>query len=253
MRARLLDLGDVSAVRSQSVYHAVTAAMGPEDDPALILARPASAVVSVGSFKGAMPDLDFCWARRLPVVWRHDGGETNVVDGNRLCFQLAMPRVRGFELGLPRDLVGRFKRLAQTSIDAYRRLGIETVLLPVNRLAVDGRTIGRIELSEIGHGICAAAAMVFEFDFELLAGVLRTTAAEIENSTTSIRRQLAEAPGSGLPGLEAIAEAVVAASESCFGLELIPSLPTPEEMEGIYEWDEILLSQVGSRRQRLSA
>jgi lipoate-protein ligase A len=248
MRARLLDLGDVSAVRSQSVYHAVTAAMGPEDAPALILVRPASAGVSVGSFKGAMPDLDFCRARRLPVAWRHDGGETNVVDGNRLCFQLAMPRERAFELGLPRDLVGRFKRLAQTSIDAYRRLGIAAVLLPVNRLAVDGRTIGRIELTEIGQGICAAAAMVFEFDFELLAGVLRTTAAAIENSTTSIRRQLAEPPG-----LEAIAEAVVAASESCFGLELIPSLPTPEEMEGIYEWDEILQSKVGSRRQRLSA
>jgi len=34
-RARLLDLGETSAVRSQSVYHAITATLGPEDDPAL--------------------------------------------------------------------------------------------------------------------------------------------------------------------------------------------------------------------------
>ncbi len=47
MRTRLLDLGDVGAVRSQSIYHAVTAAMHPDDDPALILLRPASPCVSV--------------------------------------------------------------------------------------------------------------------------------------------------------------------------------------------------------------
>ena len=261
--ARLLDLGDTSAVRSQSVYHAVTATMEPEDDPALILVRPATPGVAVGAFKGSMPDLDFCSARRLPVIWRHDGSGTNVLDEDRLCFQLAVPRERTFELGLPRDPVGRLERLARAPIDAYRRLGIDVAFRPVNRLEVGGRAIGCIELAEIGEGVCAAGAMVFDFDPELLAGVLRADVAEIEASRTSIRRELAEGPGSGLPGsglpgsglpgVESIAEAVVAAWETCFGLELVPSLPTPEEMDAIYEWDERLVTNRGPQRQRLSA
>ncbi len=253
MRARLLDLGDVSAVRSQSVYHAVTAGMEPEDDPVLILVRPVTTAVAIGSFKGSMPDLDFCAARRLPVIWRHDGSGTNVLDENRLCFQLAVSRERSYELGLPRDPAVRFERLAGASVEAYRRLGIDAAFRPFNHVHVGELLIGCIDLAEIGQGICAATAMIFDFNPELLAGVQRTSIAEIESTRTSIRRQLADAPGSVLPDLPAIAEAVVAAWESCFDLELVPSLPTPEEMEAVHEWDERLVSNRGPGRQRLSA
>ena len=41
--------------------------------------------------------------------------------------------------------------------------------------------------------------LVFDFDPEILGGVLRAGVAEIESTTTSIRRELAEPPGSGLP------------------------------------------------------
>lgn len=43
-----------------------------------------------------------------------------------------------------------------------------------------------------------------------------------------------------------LAERLLASLESHFSLELFPSLPTPEELEAIYTWDErLLIDSVG--------
>ena len=39
----------------------------------------------------------------------------------------------------------------------------------------------------------------------------------------------------------AVAEALAGVIESQLGVELVPSMPTPDEMDAIYEWDERLV------------
>jgi hypothetical protein len=82
--------------------------------------------------------------------------------------------------------------------------------------------------------------MVYDFDAELIEQALRQDAGAL----TCLRRELAEPPG-----VEEIAEALFAAVESHLGLEPVPSMPTPDEMDAIYEWDERLIADhAGSNR-----
>lgn len=122
MRGRLLDMGELGALRAQSVWRAVASSMRPAADPALVLS----------------------------------------VVGARLRLDLVLPR--------------------------------DSELRDLPHLA-------RFERSAIGEALCFA--------------------------------------GSATPDR---AEAVVSALESECGLELIPSLPTPEELQALYDWDRRLSS-----------
>ncbi len=51
MRARLLDLGEVGPVRSQSAYHAVLGGIGRDDDAVLLIVRPSAPLVSIGELE----------------------------------------------------------------------------------------------------------------------------------------------------------------------------------------------------------
>ncbi len=79
MKVRLLDMGMVSPLRSQSIYHGITATMTPGADPAILLCRPKSTYVSIGYFQeaGMEVDLAFCDENNIPVYtvnscWFHN-------------------------------------------------------------------------------------------------------------------------------------------------------------------------------------
>ncbi len=122
MRGRLLDMGQLGALRSQTVWRAVASSMGAGGDPALVLSQV----------------------------------------GSELQFHLLLPR--GSSLAALPHLAG-------------------------------------LERSAIGDALCFT--------------------------------------GTAAP---AKAEAVVSAIESQCGLELVPSMPTPDELQAVYEWDRKLSS-----------
>ena len=230
MRARLLDLGQVGAVRSQSVYHAVAAAMGAGDDAVVILSRPAAAFVSVAD-AAAEVDADFCRRRDVPILRRWIGGGAALHDPNQILVQVVVPAARAGELGLPVDAGGRDGALARPLVEAYRSLGLAAGFRPPWTVDVEdgGGRLGSLASGEIGAALCFAGGLVCDLD-PALAGAVRSSA------TTSIAAETG-AP----PPLADAAEALIAALESCFGLELIPSMPTPAEMDAIYDWDRRLI------------
>ena len=236
MRARLLDLGQVGAVRSQSVYHAVAAAMGAGDDAVVILSRPAAAFVSAAEGTAEEVDADFCRRRDLPVLRRRIGGGAALGDPNQILFQLVVPAARAGELGLPADAGGRDGALARPLVEAYRSLGLAAEFRPPWTVDVEdgGGRLGSLASGEIGAALCFAGGLVCDLD-PALAGAVRSSA------TTSIAAETG-AP----PPLADAAEALIAALESCFGLELIPSMPTPAEMDAIYDWDRRLIGDGGA-------
>lgn len=249
MRARLLDMGEVSALRSQSIFHAVAAGTAVEDDPALLLARPAAAYLALGEGapgEGRVTvgvDLAHCRENRIPVVRSFLGGAPLVIDENHLLFALALPTARAGELDLDGAPQRRNARFAEILVAAYAALGIEVAFFPFDELLAGGRRIGWMAAAELGDGLCLVAGLPFAIDRPLISRLLGVDA----GGYTSVHGELAPQsgdPGSSAPGelpdLAAMAEALIGAAEAALGLELIPSMPTPGELDAIFDWDRRL-------------
>ncbi|MDH4224319.1 MAG: lipoate--protein ligase family protein [Deltaproteobacteria bacterium] len=247
MKARLLDMGTLKPVRSQSVFHAVTSVMEPDSDPVISLIRPSGTYVSVGYFQETEKevDLEFCGHNHIPVFRRQVGGGAVLLDGGQLFFHVCVPVARAREFGLPDRLQDRFAYLAAPAIAAYRALGVEAAFRPINDIQVRGKKIGGTGVGEINNGLVFAGSMMLDFDTRLMARVLKVPNEKMRDKITetldgymtTLTRELG-AP----PEMKSVAEALISAFESHFGLELVPSALTPLEMEAMEEWDATLQS-----------
>ena len=238
MRARLLDMGDVGAVRSQSLYHAVAAAAGQEDDPAIVLSSPKSSCVSVGLDQDPerAVDLDFCRRSELAVLGRPTGGGSTVLDSSHLLVCLVIPVARAESLGLAGAKGARLARLATVPVAAYRALGVEAVFV-IDEVRSGDRRLGRTGVGEIGGCFCFLHFTPFDYDYALAAQALSgETEAGIRERETTLYREMGAVPRPAV-----VAEALVEAAESILGFELVPSMPTPDELEAIFDWDRRLV------------
>jgi len=85
MRVRLLDLGAVPYLESQTIYHAVAHAMDEGDPDTISLMTPDRPYVCIG-FHQEMDkeiDLDYCRAQAIPVLRREVGGGAVYLDGGQ--------------------------------------------------------------------------------------------------------------------------------------------------------------------------
>jgi lipoate-protein ligase A len=236
-------MGEVGSVRSFGIPHAVAGSMGPDSDPALILLRPASAVVSVDQTAQADAEVDlaFCAAQQIPVARRRGGLGAILVDPNHLLFALAFPRSRTEELGLPRKIEGLYEQLTEVLVSVHRALDLEASFRAPNLVEVNGSRIAETTLLDLGEGLCWLGSLTLSLDEELREKVLR---GRIEESVTSLEREL------GRPAdLAKVAEELVGALETQAGFELIPSMPMPHEMDAIYQWDLRLAGSTDPVRQ----
>lgn len=219
MRARLLDLGEVGPVRSQSAYHAVLARIADDDDPVVFLVRPAGALLSIGD-AGTTPGED---TSELPRVRRLIGGPTQTLDENDLLIQIVFPTAKTPTTALATASNPVLEQLADLDITA--------TLTTTGDLETTAGTIGHVQAGVVE----SALAIVFSLTWN--QSPPGTTAPK----TSSLAAQM-ETP---IP-LAELAEKLLAALENHFALELFPSLPTPEELEAIYEWDERLLIETAA-------
>jgi len=240
MRSRLLDMGQVGPVRAYSVPHAVTAGLGPESEPVLILANPASSVVSLDQTADVATEIDLasCTERRIPVIRRWGGLGANLVGPSHLLLAFGFSRSRARELGLPEDAEDLVKRYCQAISSAVRGLGGRADSIPSGGVGIDGREVAHIDLLTFDDGFCCLAGLAVETSDDLHDSVLRRPLSE---PSTALRREIDPSPDANT-----VAEAAVGALEKQFGLELVPSMPQPHELEAIYEWDLRLRLEEGA-------
>ena len=245
MKARLLDMGMVSPLRSQSIYHGVTESMQPDSDVAISIMQPSRPYVSVGYFQETEREVDlaYCDSRGMPVFRRHVGGGAVLLDSNQLFFHVMLPVAKAQAFGLPKRLTERFAYLARPPILAYRRLGVEAEFRPINDIHVHGRKIGGTGVGEIGEGLVFAGSMMLDFDAALMVKVLRITNEKMRDKVvesldqymTTLARELGAKPEAA-----AVAETLVSAFEDAFGLDLVPAALTPDELSAVEHWDGVL-------------
>ncbi len=167
---RLLDLGRVSPLRSQTAYHATAYAMTETTPDTIILAVPDGPYVCIGYHQDPEQEVDltYCRANELPVYRREvGGGAVYLDDGQLFLFWVFHPG------HLPADLEERYALFARSLVETYRALGILAYHRPVNDIHVAGRKIGGTGMAQIGAADVVVGSLMFRFDRAAMARVLK--------------------------------------------------------------------------------
>ncbi len=139
---RWLDLGDLAPVDLHAAYTGVARAMGPEDAPVLLWARPDRPHLSIGASQYAAADLDLarCEALGIPVLQRPLGGGTVWVDGDQECFFFILPRQRvpGGHRGLFDRCLGLVAHWFAATGLGVRRVGGQDLWLGTRKILGSG-------------------------------------------------------------------------------------------------------------------
>jgi len=251
---RVLDVGLVSPLRSQAIYHGVAYAMTPETPDTIILVGPTDPYVCIGYHQELEKevDLDYCAERGLPIYRREVGGGAVYLDNGQLFTQWVFQRGR-----LPFDLEKRFALYIQPLVATYQSLGINAALRPVNDIHVAGKKIGGTGAARMGEADVVVGSLMFDFNFELMARVLKVASEKMRDKIyqslneymTTMTRELGQ-----LPDREMVKREYLRHCAEALGAALEIQQPTPDELAMTEEVEARLASdewlyQKGGLRQ----
>ncbi|MFN3337313.1 MAG: lipoate--protein ligase [Thermomicrobium sp.] len=243
MRIRVVDLGLVSPVRSQSVYHAVGYAFRSDTPPTILLVSTTDPYVSIGYHQDAERevDLEYCRDAGLPVIRREVGGGAVYLDHNQVFTQWIFPR----EL-VPLRVEDRFAWYVRPLVATYRQWGIEATWRPINDIHVRGRKIGGTGAASIGDAEILVGSLMLDFDTKQMARVLKVASEKmrdkvfqsLEEYMTTMRRELGT-----MPDRDQVVHTYLEQCAAALGAELEFGELTPEEEAVAAELDARFTSE----------
>lgn len=196
---RVIDMGLVSPLHSQAIFHGVAHAMTPETANTIVLVGPTDPYVSVGYHQELEKevDLEYCRAHDLPVFRREIGGGAVYLDKGQIFTQWIFNRGQ-----LPMDLEKRFALYIQPLVETYRQLGIDAMLRPINDIHVAGKKIGGTGAAQMGDADVVVGSLMFDFNFDLMARVLKVSSEKMRDKIyqslnqymTTMKRELGQTP-----------------------------------------------------------
>lgn len=252
---RLLDLGMVSPVRSQTIWHAIAYAMDDTTPDTIVLVSPASPYVCVGLHQDVEKEIDlaYCLSHGIPVLRREVGGGAVYLDDGQIFTQWVFHRG-----ALPFDLATRFRFYVQPLVDTYQALGVRATYRPINDLHVDGRKIGGTGAASIGDAEVVVGSLMLDFNVEIMTRVLKVSSEKMRDKVyqslneylTTLTRQLGRTPDR-----EQLKQLYVASCARALQREIQPGAITEREQALAAELDQRFVSrqwlyQKGGLRQR---
>jgi lipoate-protein ligase A len=199
VQVRLLDLGTVPYLESQTIYHAVAYAMDDDTPNTIALVSPDRPYLCIGYHQELDKeiDLEYCQSRGLPVLRREVGGGAVYLDGGQLFVQFIFHRDN-----LPRRVEEVYKVLIAPLVETYRTLGIEAYHRPLNDILVGDRKIGGTGIAAIGQAMVVVGSLMFDFDSETMARALKVSSEKMRDKIqqslrdymTTMKRELGRRP-----------------------------------------------------------
>jgi len=174
---RLLNLGPVDWLRTQSVYHALAETMTADSPDTIILTQPLQPYLCIGYHQElhAVLDRAACARMHLPIVRRRVGGGATYLDVNQLFYQCIFHHSRA-----PATVGAVYVRLLAAPVAALRALGLNAELCGENEIEVGGDPGGRPgkRIAGIGGGRIGEAAVVvgnllFDFNYNAMTRAWR--------------------------------------------------------------------------------
>jgi len=166
---QLLQPKDNSGILPIAYFHAL-ARLGEEG---LILIEPAQSFVSLGFFDDTETtlDLDYCAKQNIPVMRRETGGGMVLLGPGQVFYMLVVKRPHH---PIPSRVNDAYTYLSQAPIAAYRELGIDTKLRPINDIVTQaGRKIAGQGACDINGHFCFVGSILIDFDTELMHRVVK--------------------------------------------------------------------------------
>jgi lipoate-protein ligase A len=226
---RLLDLGPVSPLRSQALYHGLAEAMDDGSPDTIAVLRPSAPYFCVGYHQTAAGELDLAWCRRngYPVIQRRIGGGTVFLDPSQLFYQCVFHRSRA-----PFDVAAIYRRFLTPAVRALQALGLPAALEAINEIEVGGRRIAGTGGGQIGNAVVVVGNFLFDFPAEVMARAWRVPSPEFRRlAEDGLRRHLAtlSLTAGNHPAEAEVREQLLRAYEEELGRPLVPGTLSPFE------------------------
>jgi lipoate-protein ligase A len=240
---RRFDLGFVTPLRSQAIYHGLAAAMNEGSPDTIVFCAPAGPCFCVGYHQnaGEVLDLALCRRRGWPVLRRRLGGGAVYLDERQLFYQAIVHRSRA-----PFTVERVYATYLAAPVQALRRLGLAAALRSPNEIEVGGRRIAGTGGGQIGEAMVVVGNVLFDFPDARMARAWRVPSAPfrrlaregLRRHLTTLARELGTPPS-----MEGLRDALAAAYAETLGEPLVPGRVTPRERAAIAEAERELASR----------
>jgi lipoate-protein ligase A len=165
---RVVDCGRVSALRSQTLWHALAYGVSAGAPPTLSFMRPSRPYVGLGYHRRLdEADLDACTAAGLPVFRRMVGGGVVYLDQHQQFFQISLP------VGaVSRSREQALRTLLAPAVTAFRAVGIPAELDDDCEIVVGDAKICGHGAAQIDDAVVVVGNLIEGFDHHAAAAVL---------------------------------------------------------------------------------
>jgi lipoate-protein ligase A len=186
---RLLDLGDLSPLTTQVVYHAVALAVDQNMSPStIILCSPNNPLVCVGYHQEIEMEVhtEYCSLKGLPVVRRILGGGAVYLDEDQLFYQVIAKKS---DPEVPESIQELFRKFLVAPTKTYNDIGIPARYRSVNDIEVEGRKISGSGATDIGSVSVLTGNIIFDFNFEEMTRILKVPSEKFRDKVAKTLRE----------------------------------------------------------------
>ncbi|MFD1659094.1 biotin/lipoate A/B protein ligase family protein [Streptomyces caeni] len=227
----MIDFGRTSALRSQTLWHAIAYGVSAGAPPTLSFVRPAEPYVCLGYHRSIEEvDLAYCTAQGLPVYRRMVGGGPVYLDSDQLFFQIALPAA-----DVSPSRARALRDMLSPAVAAYRAAGVDASLDRNMEIAVEDRKICGHGAGQIEDAVVVCGNLIEGFDHERAARVLRLPDEGMRSEVLRLMRRYVSATPADP---EVFRRAAVDAYATALGLQPVPGDLTGVEREALVELDE---------------
>ncbi|MFH1242258.1 MAG: biotin/lipoate A/B protein ligase family protein [Pseudomonadota bacterium] len=234
---RLLDLGHVSYLHSQSIYHAVAYCIDEASHGTIIILNPGEPYVCIGYHQVLEEEIDieYCRQRGFPVLRREVGGGAVYLDQDQLFFQCVFPGG-----SVPIRVDDLYELFLRPAVNTYRSLGLDARYRPANDIQVGEKKICGTGAGRIGNASVVVGNIMFDFDYEEMSRVLRVQSEDLRDKVyesmrayvTTLRAELGY-----VPDREKVKETLITEFREVLGISLQKGGLTPDEQRMLATMD----------------
>jgi lipoate-protein ligase A len=165
---RVVDLGEVDPLRSQTLWHAIAYGVSAGAPPTLSFVRPAAAYVCLGFHRRLDEvDVDYCAREGLSVFRRMVGGGPVYLDRDQLFFQICLPASQ-----VPLARTAALRALLSPAVEAFRAVGVDAALDEHLEITVGDVKICGHGAGQIADAVIVCGNLIERFDHARAARVL---------------------------------------------------------------------------------
>lgn len=240
---RLLNLGSLPGVSTQTVYHAIAKTRSSGDPNTIVIAKPITPYISIGFHQSVKSEIDlvFCSKNKIPVFRRETGGGTVLLDHNQIFVQwIFNPK------DLPARVDQRFKMFIEPLVKTHKFFDINAVFFPPNDVHVRGRKIVGTGAARIGNAEVITGNFILDFNYDLMARAFNSPDDDFRSAVSEgLTRYMTSIGGEveKLPDEKDVIDKYIFECEGVLGQELLPGNLSQEEIALMASLDESMTSE----------